>query len=49
MASGIDWVYIFPAVKIPFKSGCESRIEAIMYNTLKPRLQLPGADLMPAA
>jgi hypothetical protein len=49
MASGIDWEYIFPAVKIPFKSGCEFQIEAIMNNTLTPRPKLPSAELTPAA
>jgi hypothetical protein len=49
MANEIDWVYMFPAVKIPFKSDCEFQIEAIMNNTLKPRPKLPDADLTPAA
>jgi hypothetical protein len=49
MANETDWVYMFPAVKIPFESGCEFQIEAVMNNTLKPRPKLPGADLTPAA
>jgi hypothetical protein len=49
MANEIDWVYMYPAVKILFKSGCKFQIEAIMNNTLKPRPKLPRADLIPAA
>ena len=49
MANEIDWVYMFPAVKIPFKSDCEFQIEALMDNTFKPRPLLPGADLTAAA
>jgi hypothetical protein len=49
MANGIDWEYLFPAVKIPFKSGCKFQIEAIMNNTFKPRPKLPRADFIPAA
>jgi hypothetical protein len=49
MAELIGWEYIFPAVKIAFKSGCEFQIEAIMDNTLKLRPQLPGAGVAPAA
>ena len=49
MANEIDWVYMSPAVKIPFKSGCKFQIEAIMNNTLKPRPKLPRTDFIPAA
>ena len=49
MASGIDREYIFPAVKIPFKAGCEFQIEAIMNKTLTPRPKLPCVELTPTA
>jgi hypothetical protein len=49
IANEIDWVYMFPVVKFPFKSDCEFQIEATMDNTLKPRPELPGADLPPSA
>ncbi|WP_201864642.1 hypothetical protein [Microvirga soli] len=49
MANGIDWEYIFPAVKNAFESGCKFQMEAIMNNNLKPRPKLPGVDLTPAA
>ncbi len=49
MANTIDWEYIFPAVNIPFKSGSEFQIKAIMDNAFKARPQSLGEDLTPAA
>lgn len=49
MANEVDWMYMSPSIKIPFKSGCKFQIETIMNNTLKPRPKLPRADLVPTA
>ncbi|MFC5485463.1 hypothetical protein [Microvirga aerilata] len=44
MAKEIDWEYIFPAVKILFKSSCEIQTDA-----LKAFPKPFGVDLTPAA
>jgi hypothetical protein len=49
MAKEIDWEYIFPAVKILFKSSCEIQTDAIMDNALKAFPKPFGVDLTPAA
>jgi hypothetical protein len=47
MANAIDREYIFPAVKIPFKSNRELQIKTIMDRTLKNPPKLPHVSLRP--
>lgn len=49
MANKIDWEYIFPVVKIPFKPDCEFQIKAIADKTLKNRSKLLDVGLKPAS